>query len=165
MKCVSPAWVSLGKAFLLCREMQQLLSTLCLSSRTQMKCLIPSKFDNKAGVLKVITFQGIMAFYLSREIMFGFSNLCFPQFPQKKDRSICSLLAARYGWDKAKCGLIHECGLIFSCSWPFTGPRFSGILCHLCPGKAGPAPAAPEPGETAPKSTGWALFYLSEHQD
>lgn len=44
------------------------------SSRTQMNCLISSKFDNKVGVSKVITFQGIMAFYLNRQIMFGFYN-------------------------------------------------------------------------------------------
>lgn len=54
-----------GKAFLLCKETQQLLpSTLRLSSRTQMNCLISSKFDNKVEVSKVITFQSIVVLHL-----------------------------------------------------------------------------------------------------
>lgn len=113
----------LGKAFLLCKEMPQLpSSTLCLSSRTQTNCLISSKFDNNVEVSKMIAFQGIMALYLSRAVMFGFYNLFFPQFPQKKDKSICSLLAATYGWDKAAAHVLlldlHRSKIFWDCLSP-----------------------------------------------
>lgn len=58
----------------------------CFSSRTQMNCLISSKFDNKVEVSKAITFQSNMALYLSREIMFGFLKFFPPNFHETRTK-------------------------------------------------------------------------------